>query len=652
MTAAYRMDLVERLDARAGGAVHARLVYAAKDALAAAHRRVPALRRPLTATSSALRRRLGWSTTYRPVELVATVPVTYTVRGEVVSIAVDLAGVPAGAVTEIVLMNELGAGHFDRYEDSSGASRRRCHRHLGRGRRRDGVLRELAPAAGLHAGAPARRATHRGGRPSPAAWRGPASATFCARKRGASPTTCASSGAPARRAVTSVLLIYPFFRRSLDRSRFRFPPLGPAYVAASLRQAGHRVRLLDCTFLSRDQALKLALAARADVVGVYCMATMRDDAVWFAHRLRGRCELLVAGGPLPTCEPEGFLADFDLVVRGEGEQTMVDVLAAHAAGAGVDAVAGAVTAASAAAGDTPAPPRPFARDLDALPFPARDLLPNAAYISHGRRRYGYAVTTVMSSRGCPFACEFCSNVVFGDSYRARSPASVVDEIEEALRAGLRPHRLRRRRVHPASASACAPSATRSSGAACASPGSALRRVDGFDHGRPRGCARRGLRPVFFGIESGSDEVLRLMHKRMTAEQARARRPDGPRRRSRGRRVLHPVLPGRDRRHRAGTLRFAGSLPLDYLGLSMPYPLPGTRPEGADGEPRDARVAARRQPPDEPAADLRERLLGGRRCASPSSRQGQFALRRRLGRFGPAAARLTRAPAEALFRRLP
>ena len=159
--------------------------------------------------------------------------------------------------------------------------------------------------------------------------------------------------------MTSVLLVYPFFRRSLDRSRFRFPPLGPAYVAASLRQAGHDVRLLDCTFLGREPARRLALAARADVVGVYCMATMRDDALWFARQLRGRCELLVAGGPLPTCEPETFLADFDVVVRGEGEQTMVDVLAAHAAGADPGAVPGAVSGAPGAVAVTAArPPRP------------------------------------------------------------------------------------------------------------------------------------------------------------------------------------------------------------------------------------------------------------------------------------------------------
>ena len=123
VTAAYRLDLVERLAASDGGAVRQRLVYTAKDGLAAVHRRVPALRRPLTAASNAVRRVFGWRTTYEPAGLVATIPVTYAVRGDdgVVSVVADLSGVPAG-ITEIVLMNELGAGHFDRYEDSSGAS--------------------------------------------------------------------------------------------------------------------------------------------------------------------------------------------------------------------------------------------------------------------------------------------------------------------------------------------------------------------------------------------------------------------------------------------------------------------------------------------------------------------------------------------------
>ncbi len=79
--------------------------------------------------------------------------------------------------------------------------------------------------------------------------------------------------------------------------------------------------------------------------------------------------------------------------------------------------------------------RAFTRDLDSLPFPRRQLLPNQEYIRHGRSKYGYSITTVMSTRGCPFRCEFCSNVVFGGSYRERSPENVVDEIEQALALG-------------------------------------------------------------------------------------------------------------------------------------------------------------------------------------------------------------------------
>ena len=124
VTAAYRMDLVERLT----GGVAARFDRGSstrpETRWPRCHRRVPSLRRPLTAISNAVRRRLRLEDDFEPTALVAIVPVTYTVRGgeDVLSVAADLAGVADGAVTEIVLMNELGAAHFDRYEDSSGAS--------------------------------------------------------------------------------------------------------------------------------------------------------------------------------------------------------------------------------------------------------------------------------------------------------------------------------------------------------------------------------------------------------------------------------------------------------------------------------------------------------------------------------------------------
>ena len=288
VTAAYRMDLVERLTARSGGAVRPRIVYAARDSLAAVHRRVPALRRPLTATSNAVRRRLGWRTTFAPTAPVAIVPVTYTVRGggdgDVVSVAADLTGVPDGAVTEVVLMNELGAAYFDRYEDSSGATLTGAA--VGSWDEVDAATASFVSSrrgSGVHARPRARRApaARQGGRRRPP---GLGRVRLLAAARpGRVHVHGARGGAREAPPMSSVLLVYPFFRRSLDRSRFRFPPLGPAYVAASVRRAGHEVRLLDCTFLSRERALRLALAARADVVGVYCMATMREDATWFAR---------------------------------------------------------------------------------------------------------------------------------------------------------------------------------------------------------------------------------------------------------------------------------------------------------------------------------------------------------------------------------
>ena len=309
-----------------------------------------------------------------------------------------------------------------------------------------------------------------------------------------------------------------------------------------------------------------------------------------------------------------------------------------------------VVVAAADGGAAAAPPRPFAADLDALPFPARDLLPNAAYIRHGRRRYGYAVTTVMSSRGCPFACEFCSNVVFGSSYRERSPASVVDEIEEALALGYDRiafsddvFTMRRERV----AAVCDEIERRGLRFAW----ECLARVDGVDRATAARMRRAGCRTVFFGIESGSDEVLRLMRKGITAAQARdavwAAHDAGLEVGA----FFILCYPGETDETVLETLRFAGSLPLDYLGLSMPYPLPGTplreRMEGrVTGESRpDGSLLMNQQltyAGEFSAAKMRFAILAGR---------GQFELRRRLGRFGPAAARLTQAPAEALFRRL-
>jgi anaerobic magnesium-protoporphyrin IX monomethyl ester cyclase len=455
--------------------------------------------------------------------------------------------------------------------------------------------------------------------------------------------------------MTTVTLIYPYFKPHRDRSVFRFPPLGISYVAAGLREAGHDVSLLDCTFLQRSDALRAAVAARAEVVGIYCMATMTDEALWFAGHMRDHCRLMVAGGPLPTCDPAPFMAHFDIVVRGEGEQAMVELLRAHEGGCDLTSVRGIVyrnalvAPAKGEAGFSFTAERPAAKELDRIPFPARDLLPNDSYIRYGSKKYGYAITTVMSTRGCPFRCEFCSNVIYGGAYRERSPGSVVDEIENVLALGYDRisfaddvFTLNGRRV----IEICHEIRRRGLGFRW----ECLGRVDALDYPLALEMKQAGCERIFFGIESGNDRMLRLMHKGITTQQARAAVEAAH---SAGLQVgafFILFYPGDTDDTVIETLRFAGSLPLDYLGLTKPYLLPGTAllervmgqvtSSGRHDDPTAGHAPT-------PGAGASEAKM---RCAVLKG-QAEFRLKKRLGRLAPPLLELFGKSTDGLLRRM-
>jgi anaerobic magnesium-protoporphyrin IX monomethyl ester cyclase len=380
--------------------------------------------------------------------------------------------------------------------------------------------------------------------------------------------------------MSKVLLIYPYFKPPNDRSVFRFPPLGISYLASSLLQAGHQVELLDCTFMDKPEALAKATEAKAEVVGIYCMVTMQEDCLWLARQLRPGTRLLMVGGPLPTCDPYAFVHDFDVVVRGEGEATVLELLKAFTTGGDYSTIAGISmqkkTNNDGVEDETiSTPDRSFNQELDSLPFPARHLLPNQSYIRFGKKKYGYSITTVMSTRGCPYECEFCSNVIFGGSYRERSAMNIVDEVEQALSFGYDRisfaddvFTLRKKRV----LEVCAEIKRRG----LHFYWECLARVDSLDDTTYLEMYKAGCRRVYFGIESGDDTVLKLMNKKITAQEARHAVV-----------VAHEAglevgaffilfYPGETNQTVLNTLHFTTNLPLDYLGLTMPYPLPGTK----------------------------------------------------------------------------
>ncbi|MGZ4869484.1 MAG: B12-binding domain-containing radical SAM protein [Halobacteriota archaeon] len=457
--------------------------------------------------------------------------------------------------------------------------------------------------------------------------------------------------------MTRVLLIYPYFKPTRSRSIFSFTPLGICYVAASLQEAGYEVEVLDCTFMQLDTALAQAARTEADVVGIYSMITMQEESIVFARHLRNHTKLLVAGGPLPSCDPKAFLDDFDVVVVGEGERTMVELVHAHETGSEKAAVAGIAyrdkQSGERMNGDEDVVltrARAFAANLDDIPFPARELLPNERYIQYGQQKFGHSKTTVMTTRGCPFRCEFCSNAVFGVSYRERSAANVVDEIGLTLSLGYD-------YIHFADdvftfnkerlLEICAEIKRRG----LSFKWECLGRVDSITPELASAMKTAGCSRVFFGIESGNDEVLRLMNKRITVEQARTAVTAA---REAGLNVgafFIVCYPGETNETVLDTLRFAASLPLDYLSFTMPYPLPNT--------PLHERVKERINKPWRPSeagfldhicifnADFSETKM---KFAIVKG-QITFLLRKRLGKHADVAAKPFEAVTDFVFRRM-
>ena len=133
------------------------------------------------------------------------------------------------------------------------------------------------------------------------------------------------------------------------------------------------------------------------------MFSMKEKAVQMAQLLRKDCELLVAGGPLPTSNPEDFLQFFDVVCIGEGEETMLELVQAVQNRDELRKVKGITYRENGKTVLTPA--RDFMKNLDDIPFPARETFDNRAYQRYYSTNFGYTTTSVMTSRGCPFECD-------------------------------------------------------------------------------------------------------------------------------------------------------------------------------------------------------------------------------------------------------
>ncbi len=374
--------------------------------------------------------------------------------------------------------------------------------------------------------------------------------------------------------TTSVTLVYPYFHPRGDNSIFRFPPIGLGYIAARLKQNDVSVDLVDCTFLTQAEALERIRASKPRIIGIQSMFSMKAQSLELASLLRKDCEMMVAGGPLPTTNPKAFLGEFDVVVSGEGEQTMLDLVNATENGDDLSKVSGITYRDEDTGQIKHTPKRDLIADLDALPFPTREMFDNDSYKKYYKKKFGYTTTVVMTSRGCPYSCDFCSRPIFGNDFRIRTASNVADEVEKVHSLGYERvwfgddcFTLNRQRL----IEICNEFIRRRlrMGWEC------LSRVDALDSELVAKMKQAGCLRMFFGIESGNDSILRIMNKQITAKQAE----DAVRLCRKGGIQAGAFFilgyPGENEKTISDTIRFASSLPLDYLSFTLPYPIPGT-----------------------------------------------------------------------------
>lgn len=299
-----------------------------------------------------------------------------------------------------------------------------------------------------------------------------------------------------------------------------FPPIGLSYLAAVLEQNGFEVKVFDCPACGyTHENLKTELSSfMPDLIGIASMTATVPSALHAARIAKEACpnSKVIMGGPHATFADNQILTEektVDVVVRGEGELTLLELAQNNADPKTLPATQGITFRNNGQIIKTP--DRPYIEDLDALPRPAYKYLQMDKY-----RIYGKIFLPIMSSRGCPFQCSFCvASQIFGAKFRARSAKNVVDELEwlktEYGAEGISFHddtlTLNKKRI----LDICDEMIARKINL----PWGCQTRVDTVSPEVLAKMRQAGCNEVSFGVESGCQEILDAVHKKFELSQA-------------------------------------------------------------------------------------------------------------------------------------
>ena len=214
-----------------------------------------------------------------------------------------------------------------------------------------------------------------------------------------------------------------------------YPTLGLLYVSAYLRRDGFDVEIFDSTFAERPQLFE-RLARGKGVVGIYTNLMTRRPVLDIVVVAKRYGWTVVLGGPESAGYPVEYLAcGADVVVVGEGESTMAELLPALAARGphALHEVRGIVFRAEDGRVVT-TPERAKIADLDTIPWPDRGRIDQARYVDVWRDKHGMGSVNLITARGCPYKCNWCSHAVFGYTHRRRSYLDCAAELEHIMQA--------------------------------------------------------------------------------------------------------------------------------------------------------------------------------------------------------------------------
>jgi len=363
----------------------------------------------------------------------------------------------------------------------------------------------------------------------------------------------------------------------VDEERGYNPPLGILYVAAHAREnTPFDIKVVDAVVEELDYpALKARIAAeKPDVVGVTATTFTLLDALLTVRLVKEiNPEItVVLGGPHPYIYPDETirLPGIDFLVIGEGEAVFSALLNNLHDKEALKGIRGLVFKEGDSVVNTGLPP--LVDDLDSLPFPARDLTPYDKYNSLIAK--GGPVTTMITSRGCPYRCLFCDRPHLGKRFRPRSAKNVVDEMESCAKMGIPEFliyddtfTISKKRV----LDICAEIKARG-----LKIGWDVRaRVDTVNAEMLSAMKDAGCDRIHYGVEAGSPEVIETLRKGITLEQVRRVFKET---KEAGISILAYFMigsPGETRAQMEESLRLAKELAPDYLHLSITTPFPET-----------------------------------------------------------------------------